>query len=75
MPISSNYGKLYTALVINKLNEYHSIDSILDVGAGEGTYYNLLSPYLGNIKWSGIEVWEPYCTKYDLQNKYEIYVC
>jgi hypothetical protein len=35
MPTSSKYGKLYTALMINKLNELAPIESILDIGVGE----------------------------------------
>ena len=66
MPTSSKYGKLYTALMINKLKDLLPIESILDVGVGEGTYSDILSPYLENAIWSGIEVWEPYITEYNL---------
>ncbi|MDC0196784.1 hypothetical protein OAJ93_04210 [Gammaproteobacteria bacterium] len=41
---------------------------------GEETYFNILSPYLENTKWSGIEVWEPYIIKYNLRRKYEILI-
>ena len=74
MPTSSKYGKLYTALMINKLAELVPINSILDVGVGEGTYFNILSPYFENIKWSGIEVWKPYILKYNLGSKYQILI-
>lgn len=30
--------------------------SILDMGPGQGTYYNLLGP---NYVWSGVEIWHP----------------
>lgn len=60
--------------MINKLNEISPIQSILDIGVGEGTYFNILSPYLENTKWSGIEAWEPYIKKYELRQKYEILI-
>ena len=71
MPTSSKYGKLYTAAMINKLKNFLPIESILDVGVGEGTYFNILLPYLENIRWSGIDVWKPYIKKYHLDNKYQ----
>ncbi|SVE36985.1 uncharacterized protein METZ01_LOCUS489839, partial [marine metagenome] len=74
MLASSKYGKHYTALMIHKLAELVPINSILDVGVGEGTYFNILSPYLENIKWSGIEVWKPYILKYNLGSKYQILI-
>ena len=74
MPTSSKYGKLYTALMINKLNELAPVETILDIGVGEGTYFNILSPYLENTKWTGIEAWEPYITKYNLRHKYDILI-
>lgn len=43
---------------------------ILDVGAGCGTYswrYRSLTP---GYHWTGIEIFEPYVTKYDLLSKY-----
>jgi predicted TPR repeat methyltransferase len=46
------------------------IDSVLDVGAGKGTYYNLLATYVAVI--DGIEIWKPYVDQFDLVNKYDI---
>ena len=60
--------------MINKLKDLLPIESILDVGVGEGTYSDILSPYLENTTWSGIEVWKPYITKYNLGNKYQILI-
>lgn len=42
---------------------------VLDVGAGEGTYYNLLKEYFENI--DAVEVFKPNVEKYDLKNKYK----
>ena len=74
MPTSPKYGKLYTALIKKKLSKLLPIQSILDVGVGEGTYFDILSPHLEHIKWSGIEVWKPYIKKYDLEKKYQILI-
>tara|TARA_E500000305_G_scaffold94884_2_gene84032 strand:+ start:2993 stop:3529 length:537 start_codon:yes stop_codon:yes gene_type:complete len=41
---------------------------ILDVGPGEGTYFNLLSDYFNNM--DAVEVWEPYIQQYNLKDKY-----
>lgn len=41
---------------------------ILDVGAGCGTYYNLLSDYFKEI--DGVEVFEPNIKHYELDKKY-----
>lgn len=41
---------------------------ILDVGAGEGTYYNLLSDYFKEI--DGVEVFKPNIMNFNLKNKY-----
>lgn len=41
---------------------------ILDVGCGEGTYYDLLKDYFANI--DGVEVYAPNIEKYELRSKY-----
>jgi hypothetical protein len=42
--------------------------NILDIGAGCGTYSDLIRGY--GYKLDAVEIWEPYITKYDLKNKY-----
>jgi hypothetical protein len=42
--------------------------SILDIGAGCGTYSDLLRGY--GYKMHAVEIWEPYIKQYDLNNKY-----
>lgn len=45
---------------------------VLDVGAGCGTYYNLLSDYFKEI--DGVEVFKPNIENYELEKKYrEVY--
>ena len=43
--------------------------TILDVGAGEGTYLPFLEDYFTNIE--AVEVWQPNIIKYDLENRYK----
>lgn len=54
------------------LKKILSIDpkSILDIGAGSGTYYDALlgAGYSGQI--DAVEVWEPYINEFELKNKY-----
>lgn len=42
--------------------------TILDIGAGCGTYSDLIRGY--GYKMDAVEIWEPYITKYGLKNKY-----
>lgn len=69
MPASSPLGKD----IIKKWFENHKkeILSIVDVGVGEGTYYNLLGP---DYFWTGIEVWFPYVIKFNLTQKYPVLI-
>lgn len=60
---------LYKDSIRNWFLENVPLDTlILDVGAGCGTYSDLLSGY--GYKIDAVEIWQPYITKYDLKNKY-----
>lgn len=63
------YKKSIKKYLINKFDE-NAI--ILDVGAGEGTYYNLLNDYFKNMY--AVEVFEPNIDKYKLKNKYKVVI-
>jgi 2-polyprenyl-3-methyl-5-hydroxy-6-metoxy-1,4-benzoquinol methylase len=56
--------------IIEKINSVQ-VETILDVGAGVGTYSNLLADagWSGNI--TALEVWEPYIEGYSLREKYD----
>lgn len=53
--------------IIKKFPDKHA--TILDVGAGEGTYYNLLGDYYEKI--CAVEIFEPNIKKFKLREKYE----
>ena len=60
---------LYKDSVRNWFLQNVSLDtSILDIGAGCGTYSDLLRGY--GYKMHAVEIWEPYIKQYDLNNKY-----
>ena len=51
-------------------SKFYGYESILDVGAGQGTYYELLKDYFYDIE--AIEIFEPNIETYDLRNKYRV---
>lgn len=67
MPYSSEEGKQELKDFISQEN---GIRSILDVGAGAGTYYDLLRDVTNDAHWDAIEVWEPYISRFNLSDKY-----
>lgn len=78
MPFSSDSGKAYLDRAITRLSKLNVFKNktILDIGAGSGTYANRYSKTLlprgdGAWEWIGVEIWEPYVAKYDLLNKYD----
>lgn len=70
MPTSVREGKDWSAQHILQ----DKPTTVIDVGAGEGTYSTLLRDKLTNCIWVGIEVYEPYIDQYDLTSKYDIVV-
>ena len=70
MPSSSDFGKLYSALMLKKMHEAMPFRDIFDVGVGEGTYHKWLAGELPGASWTGIEVWPPYFDEFDLSNRY-----
>jgi len=60
---------LYKDSVRNWILQNIPLDAkILDIGAGCGTYYDLLGGY--GYKIDAVEIWKPYIDKYELKKKY-----
>ncbi|RED46139.1 methyltransferase domain-containing protein [Aestuariispira insulae] len=68
--VSSQFGKLYTALMIKQLNERGFVTRMMDVGTGHGGYHDLLKDHVPDMEWVGVEVWEPYVRDFKLHEKY-----
>jgi cyclopropane fatty-acyl-phospholipid synthase-like methyltransferase len=59
-------GKPYAISKILEINP----NSVLDVGAGRGVYATIMFPYLPQVPFDAVEVWEPYIEKFNLKSKY-----
>ena len=60
---------IYKPEITNYLKQnFDKEATILDVGAGEGTYYNYLNDYFTNIE--AVEVFKPNIDNFDLEKKY-----
>lgn len=46
-------------------------DTVLDVGAGLGTYSELFRPIHSGREWTAVEIHEPYVEWFNLQEKYD----
>lgn len=66
MPISSPKGK---EIIQEWFKEQRDIQSIVDIGAGSGTYPKLLG--IRKYKWIAIEIWEPYIKRFLLDRIYD----
>lgn len=67
MPNSYGYFKPEVGIYLRY--NFPKTATVLDVGAGSGTYYNLLSDYFKDM--SAVEVFAPYISQYDLKSKYK----
>jgi hypothetical protein len=66
--VPTSYGAFKSEIKDYVLDKYDKEAKILDVGAGCGTYANILKEYK-NI--DAIEIYKPYIKKYDLKKKYK----
>lgn len=60
-------GKPYAIQKIIEINP----STVLDVGAGRGAYATILFPFLPNVIFDAIEVWQPYIENFELHKKYK----
>lgn len=63
---SLDHGK---PLIVDWVREINPA-TIVDVGAGAGTYYNLLSHHL-DATWTAVEIWAPFVREYNLTGRYD----
>lgn len=56
--------------ILNKIRN-SNITTILDVGAGSGTYADVLKNSAINANIEAVEVWKPYINEYNLEDKYD----
>lgn len=68
MPRSWPLGKEW---IRARLEVAGRVARVLDVGVGAGTYSRLFRPVLPDAQWIGIEAWEPYVQRFDLEAKYD----
>ncbi|MDZ4228351.1 MAG: class I SAM-dependent methyltransferase [Candidatus Levybacteria bacterium] len=66
MPTSSGVGK---SEIKQWFDDQGDIKTIVDFGCGEGTYVKLLGK--DKYRWVGIDIWEDYVKRYDLNNLYD----
>lgn len=69
MGTSSKEGKEWACTVLAGIPD---IKTVLDVGPGRGTYYDLLEPFFQGSFWIGVEVFEPYIVEHNLKAKYDL---
>lgn len=72
---SSRSGKVYTALLLLKLYEAGLIRRARDIGAGSGTYSDLLRAHMPESEWPALEVWEACLEEHRLADKYDVVHC
>ena len=74
MPTSDSWGKEEFKQLVLRVSQERPIKRILDVGAGCGTYSDLLNPALPIEQFDAVEAWAPYIGQYNLHHKYDIVV-
>lgn len=67
VPHSSREGKEWSAERVAELAPRR----VLDVGAGVGTYLELLRPLLPGSHWTGVEIHRPYVDRFGLADRYD----
>jgi hypothetical protein len=71
MPVSIIVGKTLIGLTVHKLARREAVSSVVDIGAGMGTYARLLRPVLTIPVWIAVEIWGPYVRKFGLDKLYD----
>lgn len=72
MPYSSKSGKAWIERLVLRFINVCNHNSILDVGAGAGTYSDLFRARLPQTHFTALEIWEPYHSTFQLAQKYDV---
>jgi SAM-dependent methyltransferase len=67
MPGSWGYFKHQIKEYLTK--NFSSDDTVLDIGCGQGDYYEMLKDHFKKI--DAVEIWEPYIEEFKLKEKYQ----
>jgi hypothetical protein len=71
MPGSAIHGKAVSYLALKFYSEKFPVGALLDVGAGSGTYIDLLKPCLSQTKFYASEVFVQNITHFGLAQRYD----
>ncbi len=71
MPSSVDEGKVEAIEMLDRLGILEKTWTVLDVGAGMGTWFHWLSPHLPGAEWDAIEVWQDWIDRYNILTLYD----
>jgi hypothetical protein len=71
MPVSDIEGKAWIKGTLRDLELPFAIEHVWDLGAGAGTYLELLWYDFCGSDWVAVEVWQPYIEQYGLSHQYD----
>ena len=71
MPGSTEVGKREAVELLDYLGVLCTTRTVLDVGAGVGTWYDRLAPHLPGATFDAIEAWEPWVERCNLRARYD----
>lgn len=69
MPTSAYEGRGFFTHHLRRVAE--DLEMVIDFGPGEGTYSILGRHLAPNATWLGVEIFQPYVERYDLEQKYD----
>lgn len=67
MPYSSSEGKPEAVEFVQALDAH----TVIDIGPGAGTWFDLLHPLWPRAIWECVEIWRPYVERFSLRQKYD----
>lgn len=71
MPGSDGILRPWVARELASRTNLADFGTVVDVGAGAGTWLDYLKGSTGDARWTAIEIWEPYVGQYSLRRRYD----